>query len=53
MNSPEIKERIQLSILVPPELLEKIDGAAEANHRSRTGEVNVRLEKSFEGEENE
>lgn len=48
-----MKDTVQVSIHLPAELLRRVDESAKANRRSRTGEICVRLEAGFEGEENE
>jgi hypothetical protein len=42
--------RTVLCVRLPPELLEKIDAAAQAGYRSRNAEIQRRLELSVENE---
>lgn len=46
-------EDIKVCIMLPPELVAQVDAAADGNRRSRTGEIQVRLEASFAAEKKE
>ena len=52
-RTTERNEDIKVCIMLPPELVAQVDAAADGNRRSRTGEIQVRLEASFAAEKKE
>ena len=46
-----VKDCVKVSIVLPKALADRVFEAAEANRRSRTGEIEVRLDASFREED--
>ena len=46
-----VKDRVMVSVSLPKALADRVFEAAEANRRSRTGEIEVRLDASFREED--
>lgn len=47
---PGARSQTRFLLRLPPQMLSHIDAAARANYRTRTAEIQCRLEASIEGE---